>query len=73
MGRVFRIMAGVLLGAAVTGGLVLLFAPQSGEDTRRMIEERIEAILAEGREAAETRRLELQSQFETLKQPVRQQ
>lgn len=73
MGRVFRIMAGVLLGAAVTGGLVLLFAPQSGEDTRRMIEERIEAVLAEGREAAETRRLELQSQFETLKQPVRQQ
>jgi gas vesicle protein len=73
MGRVFGILAGVLLGAAVTGGLVLLFAPQSGEDTRRMIEERIEAILAEGREAAETRRLELQSQFETLKQPVRQQ
>jgi len=73
MGRVFRILAGVLLGAAVTGGLVLLFTPQSGEDTRRMIEERIEAILAEGREAAETRRLELQSQFETLKQPVRQQ
>ena len=73
MGRVFRILAGVLLGAAVTGGLVLLFTPQSGEDTRRMIEERIEAILAEGREAAETRRLELQSQFETLKQPVREQ
>ncbi|MFN2243028.1 MAG: YtxH domain-containing protein [Anaerolineae bacterium] len=73
MGRVFRILAGVLLGAAVTGGLVLLFTPQSGEDTRRMIEERIEAILAEGREAAETRRLELQSQFETLKEPVRQQ
>jgi gas vesicle protein len=68
-----RILAGVLLGASAAGGLVLLFAPQSGEDTRRMIEERIEAILAEGREAAEVRRLELQTQFETMKQPISQQ
>ena len=69
MGRVFRMMAGMLLGAAVGLGLVLLFAPQSGADTRRMIEQRVEAVLSEGRQAAETRRLELQSQFETLKQP----
>jgi hypothetical protein len=34
-----------------------------------MIKERIEAILAEGREAAEVRRVELQTQFETMKQP----
>lgn len=73
MGRVLRILAGVLLGAAVAGGLVLLFTPQSGEDTRQMIQERIEAIQAEGRQAAETRRLELQTQFETLKQPLSQQ
>jgi gas vesicle protein len=69
MGRVFRMMAGMLLGAVVGAGLVLLFAPQSGVDTRRMIEDRIEAILADGRQAAEVRRLELQSQFENLKQP----
>ena len=69
MGRVFRIMAGVVLGATVAAGLVLLFTPQSGADTQRMIRERIEAILAEGRQAAEERRLELQMQFETLKQP----
>ena len=68
MGRVFRIMAGVVLGATVAAGLVLLFTPQSGADTQRMIRERIEAILAEGRQAAEERRLELQMQFETLKQ-----
>jgi gas vesicle protein len=66
-------LAGVLLGAAAAGGLVLLFTPQSGEDTRQMIQERIDAILAEGRQAAETRRLELQTQFETLKQPVSKQ
>lgn len=69
MSRVLRIMAGLLLGVTVAAGLVLLFTPQSGADTRRMIKERIEAILTEGRQAAEMRRLELQSQFETLKQP----
>lgn len=69
MGRVLRMMMGLVFGAAVAAGLVLLFTPQTGEETRRMIEERVEAILAEGRQAAETRRLELQSQFETLKQP----
>jgi gas vesicle protein len=73
MGRVLRIFGGVLLGAAVAGGLILLFTPQSGEDTRLLIQDRIEAILAEGRQAAETRRSELQTQFETLKQPVSQQ
>jgi gas vesicle protein len=62
-------MAGMVLGATLAAGLVLLFTPQSGADMQRMIKERIEAILAEGRQAAETRRLELQTQFETLKEP----
>ena len=69
MGRVFRILAGVLLGSAVAGGLVLLFTPQSGDDTRRMLEKWLDDVLAEGRQAADVRRLELQSQFEALKQP----
>ena len=69
MGKALRIMAGVTLGATVGAALVLLFAPQSGEETRRTIEERVEAVLAEGRQAAEIRRSELQSQFEALKQP----
>ena len=69
MSRVFRITGGMLLGATMAAGLVLLFTPQSGADTQRMIQERIEAILTEGRQAAEMRRVELQTQFETLKQP----
>jgi gas vesicle protein len=69
MGRMFRMLAGMLFGVAVAGGLVLLFTPQSGDEVRLKIAERIEAILAEGRQAAEVRRLELQSQFEAMKQP----
>ena len=73
MGRVFRITAGMVLGAAVAAGLVLLLTPQSGAETQKMIKDRVDAILDEGRQAAEMRRLELQTQFETLKQPSAEQ
>jgi gas vesicle protein len=63
----------MVLGATVAAGLVLLFTPQSGADTQQLIRERVEAILSEGRQAAEMRRLELQMQFDTLKQPSSEQ
>ena len=73
MGRVFGFAVGMLLGATTGAGLVLLFTPQSGVDAQQMIKERIDAILSEGRQAAEMRRLELQTEFESLKQPDSQQ
>ena len=69
MNRLFRFLAGLLLGGMLGIGLVLLFAPRSGAELRDAIQERIDAILEEGREAAEVRRVELQTQFEALKQP----
>ena len=69
MGRVLRMMAGLLLGAALAAGLVLLFAPKSGEEMRRQIQEWVQGVLEEGQQAAEVRRLELTTQFESLKQP----
>lgn len=72
MSKEMRIMAGLFLGAGLTAGLVLLFTPRSGAEVRHMIQERIEAILEEGREASEARRLELASRFEALKQPASQ-
>jgi gas vesicle protein len=68
MGKVLRIMAGLLLGAVVGAGLALLLAPRSGAETQRRIQERIDAVLAEGRQAAETRRLELTARFDALKE-----
>lgn len=69
MNKVLAITAGLFLGAAVGAGLVLLFAPQSGEETQQMIRDRFDAIVAEGQDAAEARRLELTERFEALKQP----
>ncbi len=67
MGRILRLVVGLLLGVVVGAGLVLLFAPQSGADTRQALREHIQGIMDEGRRAAEARRLELTAQFETLK------
>lgn len=69
MCKVMRTLAGLLLGALVGMSLVLLFAPRSGSDTRRLIQEHVQEILEEGRQAAERRRRELMVQLEELKQP----
>jgi gas vesicle protein len=71
MNRLLCYSGGLLLGAAVGVGLVVLFAPQSGADTRQMIRDRVNEILQEGRMAAEARREELMAQFEVLRQPTR--
>ncbi len=70
MERFLRFVVGLLLGAVVGVAAVVLFAPESGAETRRRIQDRAEAILAEGQRAAEERRVELMTQFEELKKPV---
>jgi gas vesicle protein len=69
MNKVLKIMGGLVVGAMLGVGLVLLFAPRSGAETQQLIRDRIESILSEGQQAAETRRLELHAQFEALKRP----
>jgi gas vesicle protein len=69
MGRIVQFLTGLFFGALVGAGLVLLLAPHSGDDTRQMIRDRVEAIRAEGERAAEAKRLELRAHFEELKQP----
>jgi gas vesicle protein len=67
--KVVSITAGLILGAAFGAGLVLLVAPRSGAETQQLIRDRLGTILAEGQQAADTRRLELSERFEALKQP----
>jgi len=42
--------AGLLLGALVGAGVTLLFAPQSGEDTRRLIRRRAKRLASDARD-----------------------
>ena len=67
--RIANLFAGLIVGAAVGAGLVLLFTPRSGAELQDEIRERVQGILAEGQEAAEMRRLELSERLESLKQP----
>ena len=43
-------VAGLLIGALVGGGVALLFAPQSGSDTRRLIRRRARRLAADAQD-----------------------
>ena len=43
-------VAGMALGALVGAGLALLFAPQSGEETRRLVSRRAKLLAREARD-----------------------
>jgi len=45
-------MLGLLVGASLAGVLAMLYAPQSGEETRRMLSEKGEAARQQAREFA---------------------
>ncbi len=42
--------AGLLLGALIGAGVALLFAPQSGEDTRRLIRKKARRFASDARD-----------------------
>jgi gas vesicle protein len=43
-------VAGLVIGALVGAGLTLLFAPQSGEETRRVIRRRVKRLAADAQD-----------------------
>jgi gas vesicle protein len=71
MGKTLSIMGGLTLGAALGAVAVLLLTPQSGEDLKQMIRDRVNLIMEEGRRAAAERRAELEAQFAQAKQVTR--
>jgi gas vesicle protein len=64
--KLMRFTEGLMLGALVGGGLVLLLAPKSGAQTRTFVQNWLEAVWKEGQQAAESRRLELMTRLEEL-------
>jgi gas vesicle protein len=65
--RIGRFVAGLLMGSLVGAGLALLFAPDSGAEMQRRLQEWMQEIQAAGEQAAEQKRLELTAQLEELK------
>jgi gas vesicle protein len=69
MRRALSFFIGVTVGGLVGATLALLFAPVSGSELRAQIRDRAENLTAEVRQAANTKRIELQGRLETLRAP----
>lgn len=68
MRQVFNFTMGVFMGALVGATVALLLAPEAGESVRADLRVRGEALVADVRHAAESRRIELTNRLETLRE-----
>lgn len=66
--RALKFLFGVLVGGMIGALLMLLIAPQSGEDTQKKVSEKMEMLLEAGKKAFEARRTELEAQMNALQQ-----
>lgn len=69
MRRMFGFLIGIFIGALVGSTVALLLAPESGEQLRGTLRTRGEGLLADVREAAETRRAQLTDRLQSLRAP----
>jgi gas vesicle protein len=67
MRKTFFLIMGMLAGAAVGAVAALLLAPYSGKEMQAQIRTRAQKLIDEGKQAAATRRAELQAQLEGFK------
>jgi gas vesicle protein len=69
MGKIGNFLFGALIGAAIGAGLAMLLAPASGEELRRQMRERASSLQIEVKNAAITRRAELEQQLANMRAP----
>jgi len=69
MRRALSFFIGVTVGGLVGATLAMLFAPTSGRELQAQIRDRAENLAADVRQAANTRRIELQERLEDLRAP----
>ncbi len=67
MKAVINFLSGLILGGLVGATLAILLAPESGEELRGEIRERVESIQAEVNRAANERRAELEKELAGLR------
>ena len=69
MRRIFSFFIGATIGGLVGTTLALLFAPESGSELRAQIGDRAQGFATEIRQAASSKRIELQERLEILRAP----
>jgi gas vesicle protein len=63
--------AGLILGALIGAGVALLFAPQSGEDTRRLIRKKAKRLARDTRERYDDLRDKVRDRYDEARDKVR--
>jgi gas vesicle protein len=63
MRKLFSLMIGFGLGALIGAALVMLLAPQSGDQLVAKLKQGWEETMAEARKASQERRIELQAEL----------
>lgn len=69
MRKMLGFMVGVIVGGLVGATFALLYAPESGAELRAQISERAQTFATEVRQAATTKRIELQERLDSLRAP----
>ena len=69
MQKMLSFVVGTLMGFLVGATVAILLAPSSGEEMRGQIRERAYNLRDEMAEAAKTKRIELEKQLQSLRQP----
>ena len=69
MKRIFSFLMGTMLGALAGAALAILLTPQSGDDLRGGMRERVLNLKNELTSAASSRKIELERQLANLRNP----
>lgn len=69
MRRLISFLSGIVMGALVGGVVAILLAPASGDELREQMRARLSEMRDELSEAASMRRIELEKQLASLRQP----
>ena len=70
MRRMMSFMVGLVTGSLVGAAIGLLMTPYSGDDLQAELRARIERVQNEMKDAAQSRREEMEAQLEALKAPI---
>lgn len=69
MKRIWSFFSGAVMGALVGATLAILLAPSSGEDIRNQMRQRVELLQSELKDAAQSKRIELEKQLASMRNP----